>query len=83
MTAADIFRSETMLRCEMKLKRDYAFQSLQNILDHNGVHFIDQNPDVQPFQRPYAANVVKVAELEGLLHNLRLQIECSDIKIAM
>ncbi|KAH0577695.1 V-type proton ATPase subunit a [Spironucleus salmonicida] len=81
MSAKELWRSKTMVLTEIVLKRDSSFQALENVIPLKSLHFIDSQPDVPPFQRPFTNNVVKVAELETKYNYLRNAIEISAIEI--
>ena len=66
-----LFRSEPVLRYQLILQSEAAYQCVAELGEIEAVQFLDSNPDMSAFQRKYVAEVKRCEELERILRYIK------------
>ena len=74
-----LFRSEPVLRYQLILQSEAAYQCVAELGEIDAVQFLDSNPDMSTFQRKYVAEVKRCEELERILRYINHEAKKEDI----
>ena len=66
-----LFRSEPVLRYQLILQSEAAYQCVAELGEIEAVQFLDSNPGLSNFQRKYVAEVKRCEELERILRYIK------------
>jgi len=66
-----LFRSEPVLRYQLILQSEAAYQCVAELGEIEAVQFLDSNPEMSAFQRKYVAEVKRCEELERILRYIK------------
>ena len=62
-----LFRSEPVIRCQLILQSESAYQCVAELGEIEAVQFLDSNPEMSTFQRKFVADIKRCEELERIL----------------
>ena len=74
-----LFRSEPVLRYQLILQSEAAYQCVAELGEIDAVQFLDSNPEMSTFQRKYVAEVKRCEELERILRYIANEAKKEDI----
>jgi len=66
-----LFRSEPVLRYQLILQSEAAYQCVAKLGEIEAVQFLDSNPEMSAFQRKYVAEIKRCDELERILRYIK------------
>ncbi len=66
-----LFRSEPVLRYQLILQSESAYQCVAELGEIEAVQFMDSNPEVSAFQRKFVAEVKRCEEIERILRYIK------------
>ena len=68
-----LFRSEPVLRYQLILQSEAAYQCVAELGEIEAVQFLDSNPELSAFQRKFVAEIKRCEELERILRYIKGQ----------
>ena len=68
-----LFRSEPVVRYQIILQSEAAYQCIAELGEIEAVQFLDSNPEMSAFQRKFVAEVKRCDELERILRYIKLE----------
>ena len=74
-----LFRSEPVLRYQLILQSEAAYQCVAELGEIDAVQFLDSNPEMSTFQRKYVAEVKRCEELERILRYINHEAKKENI----
>lgn len=66
-----LFRSEPVVRYQLILQSEAAYQCIAELGEIEAVQFLDSNPEMSAFQRKFVAEVKRCDELERILRYIK------------
>ena len=66
-----LFRSEPVVRYQLILQSEAAYQCIAELGEIEAVQFLDSNPELSAFQRKFVAEVKRCDELERILRYIK------------
>ena len=76
-----LFRSEPVIRCQLILQSEAAYQCVAELGELKAVQFLDANPELSAFQRKFVSEIKRCEDLERILRFINKEALSEDITI--